>query len=125
VDISDGLSRDLRRICEPSRVGAILEGARVPIHRDERRFRKEGRLLRAISGGEEYELLFAAPPEKARQLEGRGVAGRRVFRIGRVVDRAAGVVVQGESTLLEALPDSGYIHFKHVPVEPHLPRRSR
>lgn len=110
IDISDGLATDLHRLCNASKAGALLESWRVPIHRDARRGTGDP-LAHALFDGEDYELLFAAPAEKAARIEARGVAGRRVHRIGRLVHRNAGVVVQYAHGL-EALPDEGWTHFR-------------
>ena len=56
LDLSDGLSRDLPRICATSNVGARIDAARIPIHAD-----AAGSLDGALHDGEDYELLFASP----------------------------------------------------------------
>lgn len=56
MDLSDGLSLDLRRLCEASQVGAELDS--IPVYRG-------STLERALHGGEDYQLLFTAPPRKA------------------------------------------------------------
>ncbi len=53
VDLSDGLSSDLRRICEASGVGAEIESAAIPLG-------YRATLADALNGGEDYELLFTA-----------------------------------------------------------------
>jgi len=63
IDISDGLVADLGHLCKASEVGAILKAAQVPIHpRVKAAFPKES-LDFALSGGEDYELLFTASEE--------------------------------------------------------------
>ncbi|HEY7086445.1 MAG TPA: thiamine-phosphate kinase [Tepidisphaeraceae bacterium] len=59
IDISDGLSRDLKHICEESGVGAVVEARCVPIHEDARKI-QDGRapLEHALHDGEDHELLF-------------------------------------------------------------------
>jgi thiamine-monophosphate kinase len=59
IDISDGLSRDLRHICEQSGVGAVIEAQRVPIHDDAKKM-DDGRspLEHALHDGEDHDLLF-------------------------------------------------------------------
>jgi thiamine-monophosphate kinase len=57
MDISDGLAADLGHILEMSRVGARVETARVPVHPSVAVLGFEGLEL-ALSGGEDYELLF-------------------------------------------------------------------
>jgi thiamine-monophosphate kinase len=55
LDLSDGLSLDLHRLCLESHVGAELDAAQLPIARG-------ASLEHALDGGEDYELLFTAPP---------------------------------------------------------------
>jgi thiamine-monophosphate kinase len=58
IDLSDGLSRDLPRICS----GAVVEETALPIHADAQADRSDGRsaLEHALHDGEDYELLFTA-----------------------------------------------------------------
>jgi thiamine-monophosphate kinase len=61
LDLSDGLSRDLPRLCDASGVGAVVDAARVPIHDDARRMLdSRSPLSHALHDGEDHELLFAA-----------------------------------------------------------------
>jgi thiamine-monophosphate kinase len=58
IDISDGLLSDLRHICEASQVSAKVDTDRLPIHDIVKAsFGKKAREM-ALSGGEDYELLF-------------------------------------------------------------------
>jgi thiamine-monophosphate kinase len=79
MDLSDGLSTDLPRLCAGSKVGAILEAAKIPKvsvlkwTRPERssavnRSHSDLALNLALNGGDDYELLFTVPPRKARHL---------------------------------------------------------
>jgi thiamine-monophosphate kinase len=74
VDLSDGLSTDLAHLCTESSVTAEFDAARLPIH-------PGVTLEQALHGGEDYELLFTAPPS-ARVPQ--SIAGVRVTRIGRI-----------------------------------------
>ena len=61
IDISDGLSRDLRHICEQSGVGAIIEAEHLPIHPDALELSRRDHLPaldHALHDGEDHELLF-------------------------------------------------------------------
>ena len=63
IDLSDGLSRDLRHICQQSRVGAIIEAELLPIHPDAITLSKRNGLdplHHTLHDGEDHELLFAA-----------------------------------------------------------------
>ena len=61
MDLSDGLGPDLVKLCEASRVSAVLESARVPRHRGVS-------LEQALNDGEDFELLIAAAPAQAEKL---------------------------------------------------------
>jgi thiamine-monophosphate kinase len=63
IDLSDGLSRDVRHICKESGVGAVIDAAAVPVHDDAVEMRRDGHspLEHALHDGEDYELLFTAP----------------------------------------------------------------
>ena len=82
IDISDGLLQDLGHILERSKVGAEIDAAAVPISAAYRQTVND--LSYALSGGEDYELLFCAPARlSARELTRR--LGIAVTRIGRIV----------------------------------------
>jgi thiamine-monophosphate kinase len=109
IDLSDGLSTDLTHLCRESGVGAeILESA-LPIHplaRDAPG--APARVIElALHGGEDYELLFAAPA--AVQMP-RSVAGVRVTRIGRLV-RGAAISIVKPSGRSQRLEPRGWEHF--------------
>jgi thiamine-monophosphate kinase len=74
IDLSDGLSTDLRHICDESGVGAQISAELIP-HED------GAALQQALHGGEDYELLFTAP---ANRRVGRSIAGVLVTRIGQI-----------------------------------------
>ena len=96
MDLSDGLSSDLRRICEASGVGAEIEQAAIPVG--------EGATLeQALHGGEDYELLFTARP--GMKVPQR-IAGIGITRIGTVV-AGAGVWIDGRE-----LQPAGWEHFR-------------
>ena len=67
IDVSDGLLIDLSRLCNESRVGARLYEEKIPISAEMNKAASclgLSPLTLALSGGEDYELLFTAPPEK-------------------------------------------------------------
>jgi len=85
IDISDGLSRDLARICQMSNVGAAIEAAAIPIHADAITLsKKSGRsgLEHALHDGEDHELLFTCPTRPpAGTLIGRITADRSLLLV--------------------------------------------
>jgi thiamine-monophosphate kinase len=94
IDLSDGLSLDLHRLCVASGVAAEID--RVPVQRG-------STVERALHGGEDYELLFT--------LREGAPAPRGVTRIGRVVRGSSGhIYFQGRP-----LEPRGYDHFRNKP----------
>jgi len=87
MDLSDGLSSDLPRLCAASAVGARLEKAKIPRVKSPDLALKHGRdpLQLALHGGDDYELLFTVPPRKAKLLPKsfRGVALTPIGKITR------------------------------------------
>jgi thiamine-monophosphate kinase len=66
IDISDGLSSELLHICNSSDVGCVLYEEKIPIHEDAKKVAMEfqiGSAACALSGGEDYELLFTVKQE--------------------------------------------------------------
>lgn len=92
IDISDGLSRDLRHICEQSHVGAIVDANAVPIHSN------AGDLQHALHDGEDYELLFTSAHCEHPE----------VIRIGEIVS-GEGVQLRQDGALTELKPQ-GWEH---------------
>lgn len=80
IDISDGISTDLAHICRASGVSAEIDQAAIPLHPLTRKLTPEAALGAALHGGEDYELLFAAP---ASTRMPRQLAGVPMTRIGR------------------------------------------
>ncbi|MBN2328123.1 MAG: thiamine-phosphate kinase [Candidatus Omnitrophica bacterium] len=66
TDISDGLARDLPKVCRASGVSAQVDVRRLPASDALKRFPDSCRY--AWQGGEDYELLFTLPPEQAKFL---------------------------------------------------------
>jgi thiamine-monophosphate kinase len=70
LDLSDGLSRDLPRLCAASGVGAVVRASAIPVHEDAIELRRDGRspVEHALHDGEDYELLFTCPVDRAAPM---------------------------------------------------------
>jgi thiamine-monophosphate kinase len=70
MDLSDGLSTDLTRLCAASGVGARLEASRIPTASKSQRFgvKNVDALDLALNGGDDYELLFTVRPSKTNRI---------------------------------------------------------
>jgi thiamine-monophosphate kinase len=96
MDISDGLSLDLARLCQESKVSAELFTP-LPIARG-------ATMHDALHGGEDYELLFTANPRKKIPS---GIAGLVITRIGQV-KKSGPVLITLDG---KPLPSQGFDHF--------------
>jgi thiamine-monophosphate kinase len=111
MDLSDGLSTDLPRLCQASGVGVRLEALRIPPPKisavDAKKFAP---LSLALHGGDDYELLFTVRPKHIPQIP-RRIAGIPVTLIGRVVKdkRILLVGINGQETQIE---NKGWDPFK-------------
>jgi thiamine-monophosphate kinase len=116
IDLSDGLSGDLRHLCEESHVGAMLDLDRIPISLACRAYAKSRRLnpvQLALTGGEDYELLFAVPATKQRILERQAQRrGYRVTCIGSICAHRYGMRMRVGRGTPEPLPVTSYEHFR-------------
>ncbi len=105
IDLSDGLSTDLNHLAAASGVGARIDSSALPIHRDADLAKDP--LAAAISDGEDYELLFALPPDQARRLAAaQPLRNLPVARIGECTDDGR-VVMLVEGTPRD-LPRGGW-----------------
>ncbi len=114
MDISDGLVGDLGHICEASGVGAVIGAERVPLSDAGRNAVALGLgqgLATALTGGDDYELLFTAPPAAAPRLEAlRADLGLRLTPIGEII-AGSGVRVTSATGADLPLTGHGYRHF--------------
>lgn len=113
MDVSDGLVQDLGHLCRAGGCGAVLEAAAVPLSASgQAALAGDSALLpRILTGGDDYELLFAAAPEDGAKVQAvAAAAGVPVTRIGRFT-AAEGVTVLDASGAPIGLPAGGWSHF--------------
>jgi thiamine-monophosphate kinase len=112
MDLSDGLSSDLARLCEASGVGARVESEKLPAVRISDSNCKLGLdpLQLALHGGEDYELLFTVPANKAEMLP-RKYKSVALTRIGKITEES-GVVLLQESGGERSLISGGWDPFR-------------
>lgn len=80
MDVSDGLSTDVRHLCEESGLGAVIDAAAIPVHALALKAGDDGTGLQmALHGGEDYELLFTAAAGTSMPKK---IAGVAIHRIG-------------------------------------------
>jgi thiamine-monophosphate kinase len=92
MDISDGLSSDLLHICKQSQLGCQVYEDKIPVHEDARRAAFKFGLdptACALSGGEDYELLFTIAQEDYDKL----VLNEQISVIGYLTDAEAGTKI--------------------------------
>ena len=98
IDVSDGLMQDLGHIVERSGVGAKIDASRIPISPAYRALMGDD-LVHALTGGEDYELIFCVKPGR-RESELSRRLGVGVRRIGKIV-RGTRVDVIGASAPID------------------------
>jgi len=110
IDISDGLVSDLGHICRASRVGARIEIDHVPIQPEVEAHFGDRALGLALSGGEDYELLFTASTEVIDKV--KAAVSCSITVIGEITADKAGEVtlVDGKGNPV-SLSETGWQHF--------------
>lgn len=114
MDVSDGLIGDLGHICQASGVGAEIEAAAVPLSEAGRTAIALGLgrgMTTALTGGDDYELLFTAPSEVDEELLTLSARlGLPITPIGRII-AAGGVLVRDADGNSLPFGMGGYRHF--------------
>jgi thiamine-monophosphate kinase len=108
MDVSDGLAGDLGHICAVSGVAGVIEAGRVPLSVAASRL---GRPETVLTGGDDYELLFTAPPGRRDAiLTAASAAGVPVTIIG-WIEAGQGVRVLDAAGAELRLAGQGWRHF--------------
>ncbi|WP_158047279.1 thiamine-phosphate kinase [Skermanella pratensis] len=112
LDVSDGLVADLAHLCEVSGLAAVIHADRVPLSAATRAVvtADAGLLAAALTGGDDYEIVFTMKPQDRDALL---ATGADVTEIGRLAPGGE----PGSVTVLDAagqplpLPSRGWTHF--------------
>jgi thiamine-monophosphate kinase len=111
MDVSDGLVQDLGHICRASGLAAELRTADVPLS-DPARAAGPDWLATCLTGGDDYELLLAVPPDRTDALRRSAArAGIAVTRIGHLHAGPPEVTVRGPGGEAISLTQGGWSHF--------------
>jgi thiamine-monophosphate kinase len=118
LDVSDGLLADLRHLCEASELAAVIEAPRVPLSTAVRAAlaTNSGHITTVLTGGDDYEILFTAPPAALNELtELSQTLDVPITAIGRMQSQSIGkktqITVLDESGEPLTLDRSGWTHF--------------
>ncbi|HVE90483.1 MAG TPA: thiamine-phosphate kinase [Burkholderiaceae bacterium] len=84
IDVSDGLVGDVRHVLRSSGVGAVIEWAHVPRSSVLQRQPIQTQQRCALAGGDDYELLFTAPPNRRADVIAAAARTTPVTRIGAI-----------------------------------------
>jgi len=85
IDVSDGLHADLGRLLSASGVSAVLDTDRVPLSAALQRVFPQDASRFALAGGDDYELCFTVPPERAERVTAiSSQLGIALTQIGRI-----------------------------------------
>lgn len=116
IDISDGLSTDLMHLCQESGVSAELDAAALPIHPLALALSPghaaNSPLHLALHGGEDYELLFSAPPPVNIPRSLGGIPIHRIGAIRKPTGDQSRILLKTQAGRTILVPPSGWEHFR-------------
>ena len=111
MDISDGLSSEILHICKQSNLGCVLYEEKIPVHEEMKRaaFKFEiDPTACALSGGEDYELLFTIPQAEYDKL----VLNEQISVVGYMTEAEQGAHIITKGGGRHAITAQGWNHLK-------------
>lgn len=110
IDISDGLASEIFHICSQSNVGAIIEESGVSIHPEAQMqaidFNMDP-ITCALSGGEDYELLFTIDPKDVEKIKFLP----DIYIAGEITEKSEGIKLHTKGGNIHAIKAQGWNHF--------------
>jgi thiamine-monophosphate kinase len=110
IDISDGLSTDLNRICQRSAVGALIEDKSIPLSKAAQQSARP--VESALHDGEDFELLFTLTQEELDRLLQNWPFAVPITPIGCITHGGNTLIRQKDGRVLD-LEARGYDHLAH------------
>ncbi len=113
IDISDGLMSDLKHVLDASKVGAVIDLESIPLSKHYRKYIKEVGWDYALTGGDDYEILFTMNFDEKEELifnELWNKTGVIASRIGTIREKT-GIEIRQLSGEIYKLENYGYSHF--------------
>ena len=111
IDVSDGLSSEALHICKQSNLGCIIYEDKIPVHEEARQFAYKLELdptACALSGGEDYELLFTLSQTDYDKI----VLNEQISVIGYMTEPEEGTHILTRGGNKHALVAQGWNHLK-------------
>lgn len=111
IDVSDGVASELFHICKQSGVGAYIEESGVPIHPDAQLMALNFGLdpiTCALSGGEDYELLFTINPKDLDKVKYMA----DIYIMGEITAAKDGIKLHTKGGRIHPITAQGWTHFK-------------
>lgn len=111
IDVSDGVASEVFHICQQSGVGAIVEESGVPIHNEAQLMALNFKLdpiTCALSGGEDYELIFTVDPKDLEKVKYMA----DIYIMGEIVKKEDGVKLHTKGGNIHPLKAQGWQHFE-------------
>jgi thiamine-monophosphate kinase len=114
IDVSDGLATDLNHICGQSKVGAIIYEDKIPLSKELKGAKlRKSPLDYALSGGEDYELLFTVKARDVEKIYNEISKGRlSASMIGDITEMKKGIVIVDSKGQRMPLQPTGFNHFR-------------